>query len=294
MKNLHIIPTDKPSSLYYKGDNYKLANSTMAIDWYISSAGYEPTNIYITNDEQPKHNDYYTTDGKKIHYCNTLNPTRNNHYKKVILTTDPDLIADGVQAIDDEFLEWFVKNPSCESIEVEDEGCQKWINPEELKPTKHKYIWISVYKIIIPQEEPKQEAQGYICPQTKKQCDDECCVSAEDCHIEQSIGVISDCEPDEEPCDNCDYCNNDICCCIIRTQETLEEADELVDLCNKINFVNPRERVAYYNGLKNGTKWQQDQDKNKYSEEEVLVLLLNCRGENPIDIEYWFEQFKKK
>jgi hypothetical protein len=34
------------------------------------------------------------------------------------MTTDQDLIKDGVQGIDDEFLEWFVKNPSCESIEV--------------------------------------------------------------------------------------------------------------------------------------------------------------------------------
>ena len=39
-------------------------------------------------------------------------------FKKIILTTDQDLIADGVQAIDDEFLEWFVKNPSCENIPI--------------------------------------------------------------------------------------------------------------------------------------------------------------------------------
>ena len=34
--------------------------------------------------------------------------------------------------------------------------------------------------------------QGYICPQTKVQCDDECCISAEDCHIESSKGVLSE------------------------------------------------------------------------------------------------------
>ena len=38
------------------------------------------------------------------------------------------------------------------------------------------------------------ESQGYICPQTKKQCKDECCVSAEDCHIQAGIGVIFDCK----------------------------------------------------------------------------------------------------
>lgn len=31
-----------------------------------------------------------------------------------------------------------------------------------------------------------------------------------------------------------------------------------------------------------------------YSEEEVLELLNNCRGENPIDVSQWFNQYKKK
>jgi predicted nucleotide-binding protein (sugar kinase/HSP70/actin superfamily) len=40
-----------------------------------------------------------------------------------------------------------------------------------------------------------EDIQGYICPITKIQCDDECCVSAENCHIKASIGYISeDCE----------------------------------------------------------------------------------------------------
>jgi hypothetical protein len=42
----------------------------------------------------------------------------------------------------------------------------------------------------------QQLKEGYICPQTKKQCDDECCVSAEDCHIKAWIGILS--EPKQE------------------------------------------------------------------------------------------------
>jgi hypothetical protein len=42
----------------------------------------------------------------------------------------------------------------------------------------------------------QQLKEGYICPQTKKQCDDECCVSAEDCHIKASIGILS--QPKQE------------------------------------------------------------------------------------------------
>jgi hypothetical protein len=56
------------------------------------------------------------------------------------LSTDQDLIEDGIQAIDDEFLKWFIKNPSCESVEV------KFI---------YEGFEIDCYKIIIPQEEPK-------------------------------------------------------------------------------------------------------------------------------------------
>ena len=77
--------------------------------------------------------------------------------KKIILTTDQDLIKDGVQAIDDEFIEWFVKNPCCEEVEVESKVIKDgvWTDLKgyvEL-PTIHSII----HKIIIPQEEPKQE-----------------------------------------------------------------------------------------------------------------------------------------
>jgi hypothetical protein len=64
------------------------------------------------------------------------------------LTTNNLLIKTGVQAIDDEFLEWFVKNPSCEWVEVE-----SMINMIQFTPREF------IYKIIIPQEEPKQELE---------------------------------------------------------------------------------------------------------------------------------------
>ena len=125
MKNIHILDTEKPSRLQLNVNTKKLILFDN-IQSNNESVHLTTQHIYITSDEQPKHNDYYTIDGKKIYYCNTLNPTRNNHYKKIILTTDQDLINDGVQSIGDEYLEW--------------------------------YIWgINYYKTIIPKEEPKQE-----------------------------------------------------------------------------------------------------------------------------------------
>ena len=98
--------------------------------------------LFITSDEEIKEGCYYDLTHnivmKSIFYQSS-----DKNCKKIILTTDQDL--DGVQAIDNEFLEWFVKNPSCEEVEVVKEGYKKngWIE----EPTSYRY------KIIIPKEE---------------------------------------------------------------------------------------------------------------------------------------------
>jgi hypothetical protein len=111
-------------------------------------------NIYITSDEEIKDGDWcyqVELNDNKVDKCYdvTLYHTWTNNgvdktrkFKKIILTTDQDLIKDGVQPIDDEFLEWFVENPSCEFVEWD----------KDYGYNKSKYY----YKIIIPQEEPKQ------------------------------------------------------------------------------------------------------------------------------------------
>jgi hypothetical protein len=108
-------------------------------------------NIYITSDEEIKEGDW----------CVDTYKLKNNHNpifkwsdkfkvdaKKIILTTDQDLIKDGVHAIDDEFLEWFVKNPSCEFVKI--------IDDVECLPMPNIHIHKHIYKIIIPQEESPQ------------------------------------------------------------------------------------------------------------------------------------------
>jgi hypothetical protein len=82
-----------------------------------------------------------------IHFCEGNSWV--DSCKKIILTTDQDLIKDGVQLIDHTFIEWFVKNPSCEYVEVSE---------DYFKPSNMVYgINTSPYKIIIPSEKPKQE-----------------------------------------------------------------------------------------------------------------------------------------
>jgi len=144
MKNIHILPTDKHSRLIKNNRGYALITDEFTwSDLDFIQAKFQ--HIYITSDEEIKEGDWVvlTTINKlvKVEYNlqkQVLEDYNKNH-KKIILTTDQDLIKDGVQAIDDEFLEWFVKNQSCEEVEV-----RSFIDAFE---------WRTIYKIIIPKEE---------------------------------------------------------------------------------------------------------------------------------------------
>ena len=150
MKNIHLIPTDKPSrfSLNSSG-KYHLTKQL-----YTNSPNFTAQNIYITNNEEIKEGDIF------IHPDGTIERASRNldgrGISKIILTSDQDLIKDGVQAIDDEFLEWFVMNPTCEEVEViyglyNPSG--RKVNFEILNQNHSQCVW--KYKIIIPKEEPK-------------------------------------------------------------------------------------------------------------------------------------------
>jgi hypothetical protein len=121
MKNIHLIPTDKPSRLGYltkKGKevykDLRLFDKPMP-----NILDSENQHIYITSDEEIKDGDWMIRGNEQP---TLVTPNFfwdfGVRYYKIILTTDQDLIEDGVQAIDDEFLEWFVNNPSCEFIQT--------------------------------------------------------------------------------------------------------------------------------------------------------------------------------
>ena len=104
--------------------------------------------LFITSDEEIKGRDWFLDDNNSISQSYKLSHVQFANPKKIILTTDQDLVKDGVQVIDDEFLEWFVKNPSCEEVEVEKE---KVILGQVAGTTYTDFN----YKIIIPKEDPK-------------------------------------------------------------------------------------------------------------------------------------------
>ena len=139
MKNIHVLSTDKPSRVLYnstlksfciqKGFHGMFINDgkvSGADFWGLEKAlnnSFKPHNIYITSDEEIIAGKEWFLDLRDNFLCKNqvdepISKVLFPNFKKIILTTDQDLIKDGVQAINDEFLEWFVKNPSCEFVRI--------------------------------------------------------------------------------------------------------------------------------------------------------------------------------
>lgn len=234
-------------------------------------------NLYKIQDEL-----YIISDKEKSSYCIKecpmagLNIDRcdcqiftacSNKVGNIILTTNKLLIKDGVQAIDDEFLEWFVKNPNCESVEIrkiEDE----LISPKNPKirfnalqdppsfisaESLNNMILTYKYKIIIPKEEPKQDLEKEMF------------------ELEQELDIPSHLRwHNSKP-----------------KQETLEEA--------ALDYSGYEEHRMDFIA---GAKWQQErmyseEDMNKYSD-YVLMFSAEKTFKLPLPPKEWFEQFKKK
>jgi hypothetical protein len=124
MKNVFTLPTDKPSTLIK--DIWKNTFSLVE-NFDTNHTDFKAQNIYITSNEVLPYDSSIFDNGAFYHrdavgdvYIITKHTFKPNpHFcKRIILTTDGDLIKDGVQAIDDEFLECFVKNPSIDEVEV--------------------------------------------------------------------------------------------------------------------------------------------------------------------------------
>ena len=157
MKNIFLIPTDKPSRLYYHSDlkHLVLTNKTMLREFVINQNIYITSNCKFVRDE-------YITDGIEVmkatpKLVDAQGLVDRRDWKKILMTTDPELIKDGVHPIGEDFLQWFVKNPTCIKVEVvyglfNPMGRQ--VDPNDLGQNHSKCVW--KYKIITTKEEQKQ------------------------------------------------------------------------------------------------------------------------------------------
>jgi hypothetical protein len=171
MKNIHVLPTDKPSRLIIYST---LLNEFRLLDEPIEDWKHK-RNIYITSDEKFVR-DEYITDGievmkatPKLVDAQGLVDRRN--WRKIVLTNDLELIKDGIQEIEDLFLVWFVKNPTFDEIEI---GKTNKLIDNYAEEEKEK--WEVKYHIYIPKK-------NFYCGDEVdygEQCDFQCdrCVDA--------------------------------------------------------------------------------------------------------------------
>jgi hypothetical protein len=285
MKNIHILPTDKPSRLGLCNNQLVFLQKHQNI--LVGHKDYPTTNqnIYITSDEEIKEGDWFLSKEGIVHN----NWGWNFGDKKIILTTDGDLIKDGVQAIDDEFLQWFVKNPSCEEVDVD-------TRPKVSSPYEKGFVIDNpnYYKIIIPKEEPNQ-IKCYCGHTTYCDCGPKEPKLTFDDYLKQNPYIITSSFTKEDwEADIWEKWNN-----LYNSkeeQETLEEAAE--------NYVRNEsdatlKLISKYS-FKDGAKWQQER---MYSEEDMIEFHKWAFQKNRIEesdkttkelLLEWFEQFKKK
>lgn len=261
MKNIHLLSTDKSNRglVFFNGTfRREVGLSNYPKELYPSAQGY---NIYITSDEEIRVNDYIT-DGYKVWKWKDNSSLLGR--KKITLTTDQDLIKDGVQAIDDEFLEWFIKNPSCEEIEIFSQNVYSMGK------------WDIRHSIIIPKEESELKCdfcKRYPRLEGTNKC--ESCYSVVRHFLEQDEKFKGKLLPD-----------------LRKKQETLEEvAEKTAD-----NFEEPNFKAGVIYGVIEGAKWQSER---MYSEEEVKEMLFHrethyMKTAHHLHINEWFEQFRKK
>ena len=306
MKNLHLLQIDTTSKLVKIYNDVNRETFTLKLDVEVNDSFKEYVNVYITSDEEIKEGDVVKIPcgvGKvkelfwkfgndnpsyivedifiyKLRYGQKegelqINSFRYEDVKKITLTTDQDLINDGIQAIDDEFLEWFVKNPSCEFVMTIPDviGLR-----DVFQPTGK-----DLYKIIIPKEETKpktmlESLQEYFKNTPKEKV-------LEDWNEFQHL--------DEEGITVKEFLEN-------QKQETLEEAAEKYsENWEKITGLDYENTVpSEVNKLDfiNGAKWQQER---MYSEEEVRKMFSRyneviAHRDNE-EWQAWIDkQFKKK
>lgn len=117
MKNIFILPTDEASRLYEIGGELALSVANTKHKYNTGR------NVYITIEEKLENKNYVLSsssigalylDG----IINTVEMLDEEQWKKVILTNDPKLIADGVQELTEEQLKEIVSKYPLDYVEV--------------------------------------------------------------------------------------------------------------------------------------------------------------------------------
>ena len=122
-----VISTENPSKVFVHNlweNQIRVFRGVEKHKTVSKNKEYQPKNIYITSDEEIKEGDEgsWCILGNELIKIKAISRSKHCVYfgdgidgsiyacKKIKLTTDHDLIKDGIKDIDDNFLEWFVEN----------------------------------------------------------------------------------------------------------------------------------------------------------------------------------------
>ncbi len=284
MKNLYILKSEKPSILGYDFDE----------DCYhiLSGLGYfdhqdliENRNIFIASDEAIKEGQFvYCHERNLFGKVEEIQMAKFNgdsdmlyfevndeeiwckisSCQTIALTTDADLIKEGVQAIDDEFVQWLAQNPQCESVKIRKKPPVRAIA---------KGVGIKSFdngwKIIMPKSDLASNLKRTLDGMTQEDFDKEWSkIVAEGFEgpsfaekEEQRQHIRSIMEYDEQLGlyeeiheDNADKWRNNL--------ETIEEKH----VGHPIDDIDKE----YIKGFNDGAKWHAENSDKKYSEEDMI------------------------
>jgi hypothetical protein len=225
---------------------------------------------------------------------NGQNTNVNEHkpfYQKIILTTDQSL--DGVQAIQDDFLEWFVNNPKCEEVEVEKIQFNPVFEEDDLSYDEMTAYYS--YKIIIPKKQiisSEEDAKIFVDAINNAPEPNEKLKKAF-----KNFKYVGECKGNQNGC-FLDSCGHD-CGCFTRVvkeepkqETTLEKAAEYF-AHNYFDMHETNNYKALKQGFEDGAKWQADDMIEKL--EMHIILNEDDWSRNPqVEFKSFVEQFKKK
>jgi hypothetical protein len=276
MKNIFVIPTSQLTTLHF--DEALFISPNLQISKTINS-DVEGRNIYITSDEDINEGWHFNSSigvnkqvfvkEEDIKMLKSIYGDIPIHLKKIILTTDPELIEDGVQAISDDFLKWFIKNPSCERVDIE-----SYVNGNVQR----------IYEIIIPQKETKSHS---FCETPQEKCSMNYC--------------------DENGCQNKTTNNFEICDkCNVGWQEAIEnvlrtEFETIIrnQTNSNVEFLLESNNASYIIWLE--AKYQaeisnnEDDIREAFRQGQENVEYTEMYGlDTKLTEQEWFAKFKKK
>lgn len=129
MKNIYLLNTEMPTDGIVIGRNagvsfteYREELIKLPVETFRGNY-YEPVNIYITSEDKIELNDYIV-DNWQVEKWKDRSSLLGK--KKVIMTTDKQLISERIQEVDDGFLDWIIQNHDTNYIKIEEYYDEKY------------------------------------------------------------------------------------------------------------------------------------------------------------------------